>query len=90
MRTGTAGPTSRQPCNVGRVLHRLLDRPDVTEELQLRSPFGFMAYHGGTLEKTTDAIARDAAALAGASYYGVVQEHEEPTHFSSTSVRPDH
>ena len=72
------------------MLNRLLHRSDVIEELQLRSRFGFMAYHGGTLEKTTDAIARDAAAMAGASYYGVVQGHEEPTHFSSTSVRPEH
>lgn len=68
----------------------LLERPDVDEELTLRSPFGFMAYHGGTLEKTTDAIAREAAAACGASYYGVVQQHEEPTHIASTEVSPDH
>ena len=49
-----------------------------------------MAYHGGTLEKTTDAIAREAAHLADASYYGVVQEHEDPMHIASTSVSPDH
>ncbi len=71
------------------MLDRLLHRSDVVEELQLRSRFGFMAYHGGSLEKTTDAIAREAASRAGASYYGVVQAHDEPTHFSSTSVRPE-
>jgi phage replication-related protein YjqB (UPF0714/DUF867 family) len=72
------------------VLHRLLHRSDVVEELRLRSRFGFMAYHGGTLEKTTDAIAREAAERAGASYYGIVQGHDDPTHFASTAVRPEH
>lgn len=72
------------------MLHELLGRDDVAEEMRLRSRFGFMAYHGGTLEKTTDPIAREAAALAGASYYGVIQAHEEPTHISSTEVAPEH
>lgn len=72
------------------VLHELLDRSDVAEELHLRSRFGFMAYHGGTLEKTTDPIAREAAELAGASYYGVVQHDEDPTHIASISVAPEH
>lgn len=75
---------------VEHVLAELLQRDDVVEELVLRSRFGFMAYHGGSLEKTTDPIAREAAALAGASYYGVVQHHEEPTHIASTRVVPDH
>ncbi len=72
------------------VLRQLLGRADVAEELQLRSRFGFMAYHGGTLEKTTDHIAREAAASAGASYYGVVQNHEDPTHIASVDVSPEH
>ncbi len=72
------------------MLHELLRRDDVNEEVELRSRFGFMAYHGGTLEKTTDPIAREAAALADASYYGVVQAHEDPTHISSTEVAPEH
>ena len=71
------------------MLASLLERHDVTEELTVRSRFGFMAYHGGTLEKTTDPIAREAAELAGASYYGVVQRDEDPTHFASTSVIPE-
>lgn len=78
------------PGTVLGVLHELLDRSDVDEEVHLRSAFGFMAYHGGTLEKTTDSIAREAAALAGASYYGVIQTHEDPTHIKSTSVAPEH
>ena len=72
------------------MLAELLDRDDVTEETRLRSRFGFMAYHGGTLEKATDAIAREAAEAAGASYYGVVQAHEDPTHIASTAVTPVH
>ena len=32
-----------------------------------------MAYHGGGLEENTDVIAREAAAMSGASYYGVLQ-----------------
>lgn len=72
------------------VLHELLDRADVDEELRLRSRFGFMAYHGGTLEKTTDPIAREAAELAGASYYAVVQTDDDPTHIASTQVQPHH
>ena len=34
----------------------------VTEECELRGSFGFMAYHGGGLEETTDVVARAAAA----------------------------
>ncbi len=71
------------------MLAALLERHDVTEELDIRSRLGFMAYHGGSLEKTTDAIAREAAELAGASYYGVVQEDEDPTHIASTRVVPE-
>lgn len=70
------------------MLGELLDRDDVVEELEIRSPFGFMAYHGGTLEKATDPIAREAAALAGASYYGLLQQHPEPTHITSKKLVP--
>ncbi|MFV2039859.1 MAG: poly-gamma-glutamate hydrolase family protein [Acidimicrobiales bacterium] len=66
-----------------------MQRSDVTEELRLGSRFGFMAYHGGTLEKATDNVAREAAVLAGGSYYGVVQEHDDPIHITSTDVRPE-
>ena len=43
------------------MITKLLEREDVNEELELRSSFGFMAYHGGSLEKATDVIAREAA-----------------------------
>lgn len=72
------------------MLHELLARPDVTEEVTLRSRLGFMAYHGGTLEKVTDIIATEAAEAAGASYYGVVQRAEDPTHLASTKFDPEH
>ncbi len=72
------------------MLQTLLDRPDVAEEFTLRSRFGFMAYHGGTLEKATDPIARESAEHADASYYGVIQANEEPTHIASTAVEPSH
>ena len=45
-----------------------------------------MAYHGGTLEKATDAIARETAALCGASYYGLIQTNDDPLHFPSTKL----
>jgi phage replication-related protein YjqB (UPF0714/DUF867 family) len=70
------------------VLAELLECADVHEELTLRSPFGFMAFHGGSLEKTTDVVARAAASASGASYYGVVQHASEPTHIASTDVSP--
>ncbi len=71
------------------MLAQLLDRADVLEELEIRSRFGFMAYHGGTLEKATDPIAREAAALAGASYYGLLQSDPEPIHITSKKLIPD-
>ena len=51
---------------------RLLSHPEVREDCELRSPFGFLAFHGGSLERVTDEIAADAARAAGASYYGLV------------------
>ena len=42
----------------------LLAHPGVEESVELRSRFGFMAFHGGSLELGTDQIAR-AAARAG-------------------------
>ena len=51
-------------------LQELLSRPTVEEILHLRSPrLGFMAFHGGRLEKVTDVVATEAAARSGASYY---------------------
>ena len=67
---------------------QLLAHPGVEEVCELRSPFGFMAYHGGSLEVATDVIARRAAERSGASYYGVHQPADLQWHIPSTKVRP--
>lgn len=67
----------------------LLAHPDVEEVCELRSRFGFMAYHGGGLEVMTDVIARTAADLSGASYYGVHQPTGMDNHIPSIEVSPD-
>lgn len=67
---------------------RLLSHPGVREELVLRSRVGFLAFHGGSLERATDEVAEAAAELAGASYYGVVQPPEFRWHIPSSRVDP--
>jgi phage replication-related protein YjqB (UPF0714/DUF867 family) len=67
----------------------LLGLPGVVEECTLRSRFGFMAYHGGGLEQATDVIAREAAAIAEASYYGVRHPADWDLHIPSTRVTPN-
>ncbi|HWM21242.1 MAG TPA: poly-gamma-glutamate hydrolase family protein [Ilumatobacteraceae bacterium] len=66
----------------------LLALPGVEEHCELRSAFGFMAYHGGALEEATDVVARAAAEQAGASYYGVHQPDGMRHHIPSTKIRP--
>ena len=39
----------------------LLAHEGVEEIVELRSTFGFMAYHGGSLEEVTDVVATAAA-----------------------------
>lgn len=68
----------------------LLAMDDIVEECVLRSTFGVMAYHGGGLEEMTDVVARTAAELAGASYYGVVHPADWTLHLPSTRITPDH
>lgn len=68
---------------------QLLARPDVTETSTLRSTFGFLAIHGGGLEKMTDVIAERAAAMAGASTYVVRHPPGYPNHLSSRAFRPE-
>ena len=67
----------------------LLALPGVEEVCELRSRFGFMAFHGGALEAMTDVIARAAADAADASYYGVHHPPDVP-HLSSHAVDPEH
>jgi phage replication-related protein YjqB (UPF0714/DUF867 family) len=65
----------------------LLATPGVEEHCVLRSSFGFMAFHGGNLERGTDEIASEAASRAGASLYAVVQPTPMREHLPSTAVR---
>lgn len=67
----------------------LLAHPGVEEVCELRSTFGFMAYHGGALEETTDVIARHAAERCGASYYGVHQPKDLQWHIPSIRFLPE-
>ncbi len=71
------------------LFRRLLAEPGVREELALRSGFGFMAFHGGSLEEMTDVIADEAARRAGASAYVVVLPPGLHWHVPSRLVRPD-
>ena len=70
-------------------LSALLARPDITESSALRSTFGFLAIHGGGLEKMTDVIAERAAAAAGASVYVVQHPPKYPNHLPSKAFRPE-
>lgn len=66
----------------------LLALDGVLEESELRSTFGFMAFHGGGLEEMTDVIARAAAERSGASYYGVLHPPQWDLHLPSIRVAP--
>jgi phage replication-related protein YjqB (UPF0714/DUF867 family) len=72
------------------VLREFLERREVTELCELRGRFGVMAYHGGNLERTTDAVAEEVARRTGASFYGVVQEAPHRHHVASTHFDPQH
>jgi phage replication-related protein YjqB (UPF0714/DUF867 family) len=67
----------------------LLAHPGVTERVELRSRFGFMAIHGGSLERGTAEIATRAADAAGASLYTVVQPEDFRWHLPSHLVGPE-
>ena len=66
----------------------LLAHDGVEEDLVLRSTFGIMAFHGGSLEEMTDVIAAAAAERGGASYYGVRQPEDLQWHLPSVEVDP--
>lgn len=77
--TNESGPQS---------LSALLREPGVVETSRLRSRFGFLAIHGGGLEKTTDVIAERAAEVAGASVYVVRHPDRYPHHLPSARFDP--
>lgn len=66
----------------------LLAHPGVQERVELRSRFGFLAFHGG-LEGGTEIVAAAAAEAAGASLYVVVQPPDLRWHIPSHQVDPD-
>jgi len=67
---------------------QFLALPGVVEQLELASPVGFLALHGG-LEPGTAEIAREAATRAGASCYAVVQPGDLKHHVPSHEIEPD-
>ena len=71
-------------------LRELLAHPAVDEHSELGGRFGVMAYHGGNLERSTDAIASEVAKATGASLYSVRQRAPLRTHLPSTAFDPDH
>lgn len=73
----------------GMTFTELLSQPGVHEEIELRSNFGFLAFHGGPVERVTSLIARRAAAASGASFYSIDQPAERPLHIPSTRFRPE-
>ena len=72
------------------VLREFLRRPEVTESCEIRGRFGIMAYHGGNLERTTDAVAAEVAMRTGSSFYGVIQDPPHRHHIPSTHFDPNH
>lgn len=66
----------------------LLAEPGVVETVELGSAFGFMAFHGGSLEVATDTIAAAAAERSGASLYTVAQPESLNWHVPSKLVDP--
>jgi phage replication-related protein YjqB (UPF0714/DUF867 family) len=82
-RDGRNAPKLRAP-----MFDELLRYPGVIEESQLRSRFGFLAFHGGSLERGTAEIAAAAGELAGASLYAVRQPEDLRWHIPSALVDP--
>ncbi|MGB3486352.1 MAG: poly-gamma-glutamate hydrolase family protein [Mycobacterium sp.] len=69
-------------------LAALLSEAGVRETSTLRSDFGFMAIHGGGLERMTDVIAQRAADAVGASVYVVQHPDHYPHHLGSARFSP--
>jgi phage replication-related protein YjqB (UPF0714/DUF867 family) len=72
------------------MFREMLGRPEVDELCELRGRFGFMAIHGGNLERVTDVVAREAARRAGASCYSVIQAPPMRHHVPSALFDPAH
>ena len=72
-----------------RYLEELLSCHGVAEDVELRSRFGFMAFHGGSLETKTDAIAAEAAQKSEASFYAIRQPAHLRWHIPSSLFRAE-
>lgn len=72
----------------GSVFKELLATPGVEEHHHLAGTVGFMAFHGGNLERVTDLIATEAAAASGASLYTVCQPEGVRNHIPSNEFDP--
>lgn len=81
---------SLQPVKRTLSFPEVLALPNVVEHIELRGRFGFMAFHGGNLERRTDWIAWDAAERSGSSVYSVSQPPGTRHHFPSATVLPVH
>jgi phage replication-related protein YjqB (UPF0714/DUF867 family) len=66
----------------------LLEHDGVEEDLEIRSRFGLMAFHGGSLEEGTDVIAAAVAEEAAASLYAVRQPVGLRWHLPSVEIGP--
>ena len=66
----------------------LLRHPGVEEQCVLAGRFGFLAFHGGSLEVGTDVLAEAAAHRAGASLYVVRQPDDLRWHVPSVEFDP--
>ncbi|MCW2602443.1 MAG: hypothetical protein JWN61_578 [Pseudonocardiales bacterium] len=65
----------------------ILALPGVVETVRLGGPVGIMAFHGGTLERTTDLIAHALAERCDVSLYVVAQPEGTRAHVPSHLVR---
>ncbi len=72
------------------MLSELLEHDGVVETCALGATVGFMALHGGSLERGTAEIARAAATRAGASLYAVEQPEDLQWHIPSHRYDPEH
>lgn len=70
------------------MLAELLAHDGVEEHLELRSTVGFLALHGGSLERETDDIAAEAAERSGASLYALCQPDDLRWHIPSVQMDP--
>jgi phage replication-related protein YjqB (UPF0714/DUF867 family) len=71
------------------VIAELLEHDGVVETCALHAEFGFMAIHGGSLERGTAEVARAAAARCSASLYAVEQPDGFRWHIPSHRYDPE-